>query len=227
MTNKIENQEKRERFYLEKFLEAFRITVESIQRGANPPDFILTQAKKQIAVEVTEFHSNAAGPGGRPRRLIEEEWAKLQQVMKRERKHYPDLDNISGLLFFKKLSVPSRVECPQFVRELAGSQERFSRGLLKSLKKILGGDLGMALLVKITPLLKKYLKRLHLANCKLLHHCGNGELLEYQPCLWVERVRNEEDYFEKVKDPRPKDVSENWLLIVSGHQLSQSVGLPG
>jgi hypothetical protein len=37
VTNKIENQEKKERFYLEEYLKAPQIQVESIEHGANPP----------------------------------------------------------------------------------------------------------------------------------------------------------------------------------------------
>ena len=216
MTRRIENQEKRERFYLEKFLEALRITVESIQRGANPPDFVLTQVKKQIAVEVTEFHSNATGPGGHPRRLIEEEWAKLQQVMKRERKHYPDLDNILGLLFFKKLSVPSRVERPQFVRELL----HFSRNSLKSLTKK-GVDFSS---FDITfPLLRKYLRRLHLglAECYITWEWNYSA-----SSVGVNDSEMKKTISRKLEIPRPQGVSENWLLVVSGDQLSQAMGLP-
>jgi hypothetical protein len=214
--DKIKTQEMRECFYLEKFLKALRITVESIQRGANPPDFILIKAKKRIAVEVTEFHSDAIGPEGHPRRLIEEEWAKLQQVMKRERKHYPDLDKISGLLFFKKLSVPSRVEYPQFVRELLD----FSRSSLKSLTQKRGDFNSFGI---NSPLLKKYLKRLHLAtvNCYITWEWNHSA-----SSVGLNESEVKKTILKKLAIPRPKNVSENWLLIVSGHQLSQSMGLP-
>lgn len=211
-----QNQEKRERFYLDKFLVVLQMAPESIERGANPPDFILTQGKKRMAVEVTEFHSDATGPARHPRRLIEQEWAKLQQLIERERKRYPDLNNISGLLFFNKLAVPSRVECPQFVRELLD----FSRNCLKSLTEK-GGDFSS--FGTNFPLLRKYLKRLHLAivECYITwewnHSASSVGLNESEIKKSISR---------KLEIPHPKGVSENWLLIVSGHQLSQSMGLP-
>jgi hypothetical protein len=216
MVRKRQNQEERERFYLDKFLVVLRMTPESIERGANPPDFILFQNKKKIAVEVTDFHSDAAGPEGHPRRLIEEEWTKLQQLIERERKHYPDLNNISGLLFFKKLLVPSRVESPQFVKELLD----FSADSLNSFTGKVGDFSSFGTNFS---LLRKYLKRLHLAivDCYITwewnHSASSVGLNDSEMKKTISR---------KLGIPRPKGVSENWLLIVSGHQLSQSMGLP-
>jgi hypothetical protein len=210
------NQEKKERFYVDKFLVVLRLVTESIERGANPPDFILTQGKKQIAIEVTEFHSDATGPAGHPRRLIEQEWAKLQQLCEQERKRYPDLNNISGLLFFKKLMVPSRVERLQFARELL----EFSG---KSLKCLTGKGGDFSSFDINSPLLKKYLRRLHLGLSKCYitwdwnHSASSVGLNEPEMKKTISR---------KLESPRPRGVSENWLLIVSGHQLSQSMGLP-
>jgi len=216
MVRKRQNQEERERFYLDKFLVVLRMTPESIERGANPPDFILAQAKKQIAVEVTEFHSDATGPGGHPRRLIEEEWAKLQKLIEQERKHYPVLNNISGLLFFKNLALPSRVERPQFVRELL----EFSQN---SLNSITGKGKDFNSFHTSLPLLGRYLRKLHLqpVNCYITwewnHSASSVGLNESEMKKTISR---------KLEIPRPESVSENWLLIVSGHQLSQSMGLP-
>lgn len=216
MTGESKDQRKRECFYLDKFLSALLMTPESIERGANPPDFIVTQGKKQIALEVTEFHSDAIGPEGHPRRLIEQEWTKLQQLIERERKHYPDLNNISGLLFFKKLLVPSRVESPQFVKELLD----FSADSLNSFTGKVGDFSSFGTNFS---LLRKYLKRLHLAivDCYITwewnHSASSVGLNDSEMKKTISR---------KLGIPRPKGVSENWLLIVSGHQLSQSMGLP-
>ena len=77
MTGKAQEQENRERFYLDKLLTALRMKPDSVERGANPPDFLLTLDGSRIAVEVTEFHS-ATDVGGHPRRAVEEEWQKIQ-----------------------------------------------------------------------------------------------------------------------------------------------------
>lgn len=216
MTGESKDQRKRECFYLDKFLSALLMTPESIERGANPPDFIVTQGKKQIALEVTEFHSDAIGPEGHPRRLIEQEWTKLQQLIEQERKRYPDLNNISGLLFFKKLLVPSRVERPQFVRELLDSSRNSLKSLTEKGRDFSSFDINF-------PLLRKYLRRLHLAivDCYITwewnHSASSVGLNDSEMKKTISR---------KLGIPRPKGVSENWLLIVSGHQLSQSMGLP-
>lgn len=211
-----QKQEKRERFYLDKFLIALRMTPKSIQRGDDPPDFILAQAKKQIAVEVTEFHSDATGPGGHPRRLIEEEWTQLQESIEQEREHYPDLNEILGVLFFKNLALPSRPEYAQFVQELL----EFSQN---SLNSITGKGKNFNSFDTSLPLLGRYLRKLHLqpVNCYITwewnHSASSVGLNESEMKKTISR---------KLEIPCPESVSENWLLIVSGHQLSQSMGLP-
>jgi hypothetical protein len=217
VTSKINSQKRRERFYLEEYLKALQIQVGSIERGANPPDFILTLAKKQVAVEVTEFHSDATGPEGHPRRLIEEEWTKVQRLINQERKRYPDFDNILGLLFFKKLLLPSRFEGLEFVRELLN----FSRNVLESVSKKGVGDFSS--FDQKFPLLQKYLRRLHL---RLVGSHTTWEWNHSASSVGLNESEMRKTVSRKLEIPRPKDVSENWLLIVSGHQLSQSMGLP-
>jgi hypothetical protein len=72
-TKRLLDQMTKEAFSLDRFLQVVEMYPNSITRGMNPPDFVLTQNKKQIAVEVTAFHSDDSGPEGHPRRLIEEE----------------------------------------------------------------------------------------------------------------------------------------------------------
>jgi hypothetical protein len=216
MKYKFLKQIRTERFYFDKFLEVGNMRPRSVHRGANPPDFIITHAKKEIAVEITEFHSLATGSGGHPRRLVEEEWAKLQKLIEQGRKHYPDLNDISWLLFFKNLALPSRTEYQQFVRELL----QFSQGSLESISDK-GKDFNS--FGTNFSILGNYLRKLHLQPvwCYITwewnHSASSVGLNESEMKKTISR---------KLEIPRPNCASENWLLIVSGHQLSQSMGLP-
>jgi hypothetical protein len=216
MMNKGPNQEKRERFYLEKFLEALRIKVDAIERGANPPDFILKLSEKNIAVELTEFHSSATGVGGHPRRALEEEWQKIQQVFEQERKFYSDLDSISGLLFFRQLEIPPKGKQKQFVTELLN----FARDKLGDLTKKYSN---FKFFGSKFPLLNSYLKCLSLCNADCYITWGWNHSVTYVGLSESELKRV---VCPKLKMPRPPEVKENWLLVVSGHQLSQCMGLP-
>lgn len=203
----------RERFYLDKFLTALQMKPNSVERGANPPDFLLTLEGSRIAVEVTEFHS-ATDVGGHPRRVVEEEWQKIQRLFEQERKQYPDLDNISGRLFFKQLEVPPSGKHKQFVKELLD----FGRSVLGCLTK---KGVDFSSFTPHFPLLNRYLKRLHLrdAGCHVTwnwnHSAGSVGLSEEELHGTIS---------QKLIIFRPADVGENWLLVVSGHPLSQSMG---
>ena len=71
------------------------------------------------------------------------------------------------------------------------------------------------------PLLNRYLKRLHLgdAGCHAMWNWNHS-------AGWVGLSEEELHGIisQKLMISRPADVEENWLLVVSGHQLSQSMG---
>lgn len=209
-------QEREERFYLGRFLEALQLEFDVVQRGADPPDFILTLAGKHTSVEMTEFHSGARGDNGLPRRAVEEEWRKFQRLFESAREQYADLNHIMGLAFFKALEVPPRREQMPFAKELL----EFGHQKLPYLTKD-GSDFSQ--FGSSSPLLGKYLKRLRLwdAGCFTSwewNHMAAGVGLTERELLDI--------ILPKIKVGRPKETNENWLLMVSGHQLSQSIGLP-
>jgi len=215
-TRKARDQIKREYFYLEKFLAVLQTKVESIERGANPPDFILKQGERCIAVEVTEFHSATNGAGGHPRRPVEEEWLKIQQLFRQERKQYPDLDSIAGLLFFKQFNLPPSGKHKQFVQELLD----FGRSVIGNLTKDGSDfkDFGASF-----PLLNEYLKRLNLykTGCYITWEWNHSA-----SSVGLNESELQKTIFKKLEIPRPTNITENWVLVVSGHWLSQSMGLP-
>lgn len=216
---KVKAQEDKERFYLKKFLEVIEVKVkpDAIDRGENPPDFCFTYLGKRIAVELTEFHSNEIGEEGHSRRAVEEEWQDIQEVFREKRKGFPELNDIKGYLFFKELNVPSSRQHEQFVRELL----MFARvHLLELTEKEREYD---DFPDDQFPLLREYLSKLSL--------CNAGCYIDWE---WnraggwggVSEDELKKTTLPKLCKPRPDNVNENWLLIVSGPQTSQFMGRP-
>jgi len=215
MSKAQEDKERKERFYLDEFFRTLSTKPESVKRGDDPPDFIAIIDGKRIAIEETEFHSSATGANGHPRRAIEEEWQKFQKLIEQERMKDSDLNKVYGRLSFKCLQVPSRNEQATFVEELL----EFSRGRLKSLT---GKRSDFTSFGQSFPLLSKYLRKFQLSTV-----CG-GLTWEWNDGRWVGLSESElqKTISGKLNIARPTNAEENWLLVVSGHQLSQSMGLP-
>jgi len=190
-------QEETERFYLDKFLEVVRLKPESIERGADPPDFLVAIDEGHVAIEETDFHSDKKGVDGSSRRGIEEEWLRLQRVFVQERELYPDLDRICGFLFFRALEVPPRRKHGLFASELLG----FAR---KELERITEKGVDFASLDPAFPLLGKYLTRLRLWDARC-----------YVTWEWSHNA----DFVGLTQEELRR------IIVVSGRQLSQSMGL--
>jgi len=106
-----------ERFYLDKFLALLGIVPDDICEG-EAPDFIISLQGKKTGIEITEYHSGAKDEDGRPRRAIENNWGQLQKVIMGEVERYEELSGTNGLLFFKKLELPSKSQYRKFTDEL-------------------------------------------------------------------------------------------------------------
>jgi len=207
-------QEKEELFYLERFLRRMEIEPESVKRGEDPPDFYVVQASNRIAIEVTEYHSMRKGLSGHDWRAVEEEWRCIRDLFIKERERYPELNDIHGFLFFKGLEMPPAKKHGQFVTELLEfgiSQHRTlteERSWFHSFPSKF-------------PLLSKYLKKiyLHKVNCYMTWDRNSASYLGMSEKELQECVSN------KLKKPRPQQITENRLLIVSGTAMSQQIGL--
>lgn len=214
-----QRQENEERIYLEHFLKLLGVPYVNIQRGSDPPDFLLTlEDQTVIAIEVTEFHSSALGARNMPRRVIEEEWKILQGAITRQREKHPNLNSVSCLLNFRKLLVPPRREHELFVNELITFIE--SRVPKLSNNKLTSYDLPSDEYF----LLQRYLKKIFLTDSKCHYISWN----------WTDSASfvglNEHEFFRVVKSKiqafQLPNIKETWVLVVSGVELSQSMGLP-
>lgn len=213
------NQEKRERFYLGKFLDALTFPYQKIDRGADPPDFLIHSTDAKIAIEITEFYSDAKGATGDPRKLVEREWDKLRDVIAKARERHPELNEINCHIFLMELGLPSRRDYQKFADELV-------RFVIKNLTILTDESRDFKILSDVFPLLKKHVAKIHLnkAGCYITwdwNHSGGFVGLSEDELARVISRKVSQDNSENSCD-------ESWLLIVAdgGEGISQSMGLP-
>lgn len=211
-----EKQEREEKFYLDKFIGALNISVAEIERGDDPPDFVVCVEDSRVAIEVTEFHSSAVGADKRPRRAIEEEWQAIGNVIVKRREECSELKRLACILFFRQLLLPPKRKHDQFVDELIAflylHRQEFS-DQWKSLRNF-PDDL---------PLLNKYLKELKIKKVEFDIEWNWNHSGAFVGLTEPELIRIIEP---KIKLSRPPNVDASWLLVVSAEKMSQSMGLP-
>ena len=217
----INAQKNVELFYLQKFLEIVEIN-SPIERGTEPPDFFIKIKNLNIGVEITEFHSNIKNRKGQCRRGVEETWEKLERYMSETiAKDYPQLSNVYAQLYFKELEVPPRRLHPEFAQQLfiflLQNESKFPTDNRSETVSIVFADAHFTLL-------NRYLTKIHLfymPHCDMWtwnRSCGFVGLSEPE-LLKVIQKKN-----EKCRNGIHTIIDENWLLIVSGSNVSQSMG---
>jgi hypothetical protein len=208
MNNK---KKEEERFYLNKFLALMDISPLHIEDGESP-DFLVKLKESQIGVEVTKYHSGIKGEKGRPRRAIEEDWAYLQKKIMAEVKQHKELENTNGLIFFKRLELPSRSEHTKFINELVQfALEMIQNNIIEAEPKA------------NYQLLMNYVKNMFIKN--------SGCYITWD---WNHNVSSiglsEAELIDAIKAKLVANYSESkfdelWLLIYSGDRLSQAMGI--
>lgn len=201
----------RERFYLNKFLALLGITPDDVKEGESP-DFIVSFKDRKVGIEVTEYHSSSKGEKDRPRRAIEEDWRCLQKEIMAELKKNNELENTLGLIYFKKLELPNRLEHKKFIVELV----QFAIEIVKA--GIMEKNPG-----ETYPLLSKYIRKLYVQKVGI-----------YVTWEWNYNVASvgltEDEFIAAIKSKLISNYSDSQfdellLLIVSGHRLSQAMGI--
>ncbi len=209
-------------FYFDYFLQQAGYKPENIvhlTEGKDPPDFIIVLDGKRIGIEVTGFHSQTKGSGGFQRRPVEEAWRKFQQdfLMPRVREH-SKLNNIYGRLSFKKLNLPPSSKYSDFAREIVSFS--LDHCNLKEKEKKEYNNFGAEF-----PIMTGYLRKFRLRNA------GGYRTWEWNYNVASVGIKEEEliattiePKINRLKKPGWADLAEKWLLVVSGHQLSQHMG---
>jgi len=207
------NEKKRiEHFYLEKFFKLLGEKPEDVQEG-EAPDFIVKLHQAKLGIEVTEFHSDLKGEKCWPRRAIEENWASLQRTIMEEVEEYKELEKTNGFLSFKKMELPAKSEYREFISELMKLSLEMVRSDYKEIKPGIN-----------YPLLNKYLRKFHLekVGCYITWEWNHN--IAWVGLTETELISAVKTKIEKIVSYKQKHIDELWLLIISGHRLSQEMG---
>jgi hypothetical protein len=212
MSNR-QKQEEAESFYIKEFLQRMEIKSEHIERGEDPPDFYIVYKSNRIAVELTDYHSVRKSPRGHSWRAVEEERRKIRALFIKEKEQYPKLNDVLGCLYFRELEMPPAKEHGQFVTELL----EFGISQCETLTKEVSWFRSFP---SNYPLLNRYLKKIHLQKA------GRWMPWNFNSSAWVGITEEElgKCVSKKLQTPRPVEVDENWLLVVSGNDISQQIG---
>jgi len=209
----MEKKKENERFYLDKFLALLGKVADEIH-PEEFPDFIVSIATKKIGIELTDFHSDLKGESGKPRRAVEEAWLLIQGTIMEEVKKRNKLKETFGFLSFKKLELPPKSKYKIFADEL-----------IKLSLEMIDSDCQEIKPLGNYPLLSKYLEKfcLERAGCYITwqwnHNASSVGITE------TRLINATKSKIEKVVNYKEKNIDELWLLIVSGHRLSQAMGL--
>ena len=209
MSKKKEN----ERFYLDKFLALLGKVPNEIKPGESP-DFIVILQQKKIGIELTDFHSDSKGEGGRPRRAIEETWVLLQRTIMEEVEKCNELKETNGLLFFKKLELPPKSKHGKFTDELINLSLKMINSGYKEIKP--GENY---------PILNNYLKKFRLEKVGCYITWGWNYNVSSIGITEEELINAARSKIKRVGIYKEKNIDELWLLIISGYRLSQAMGI--
>jgi hypothetical protein len=138
-------QKQQEREILGRYLRTIGLKGE-IEKGPEPPDFIVTVDGRRLGIEITEYHQPAPSRRSRSRRMVEAEWRKLRDAVLDYRETHTGLENLSVILRFVQLEVPGRKDHKGFIRAVHNEIERVRPELDRQAKVIHIGDRHPALL---------------------------------------------------------------------------------
>lgn len=214
------NQVENERFILEKFLSAMNMQADSIDRGPlvkgnHKPDFVVCIDGRRIGIEETTYYRRQRPNESQPRQAKENAWSVLRRVIERARQNYSGLSEIRGAIRFKDFRLPPSKEYDSFANELF--------------------EFAMS---KIGELSSEH-KRYRTFSEKYSHLSRYLEYLElkhvgcYMYWDWRHKADGvglqEGELYSIIRDKIDKHVQsqfdEDWLLITSGTQMSQQMGL--
>jgi len=212
-SNPTNKKKETERFYLNEFLGVLGIAPDYIHQGESP-DFIITLKTKRLGIELTYFHSNARGECGRTRREIEESWKSLKRKIMEKVERYEKLNETHGLLHFRKLELPHRARNEEFCDQLVDLSLR----MINSNRERTSPD-------ETYPLLKRYLKEFVLEKVGCYINWDWNHDTDWVGLRERELINIITPKVGKVANYRKKSLDELWLLIISGHRLSQAMGM--
>lgn len=207
-----EKKAHRERQYLESLvhlLDFHEVGIKSLSPPA--PDLALTVGSDVIGVEVTEYYSHPR-QGEMQRRAVDTEWERLRRQLMREIDLTPALEGIHGTICFTRLEVPPKGSHRAFVTEIIRCTQAYAKIVPASATDF-----------SAEPLVSQYVKQIRLKRINSRLSWGwnqNTAWLGTDSKAFVDCIRR-----KTVKNYDRHDLSNLWLLIVSGPHLSQALGM--
>ncbi len=202
-----------ERVYLDHFFLTLGVRCDDIQRGDNPPDFIVTIKGEKISIEMTDFYSSESGPSGHTHREVTVEFEKLRDKIDLRIKEESLLKNLHIFLWFNKLLLPSSKKQDQFIKEICLFARLFFNKINSNLHFTIFDNFDGY------PLLKEYLMevRLRIGMRRTDWNYSSG---------FVDKNRDTHDLITSIekKITNPPEKKLYWLLIVTGPSVSQMFG---
>ena len=208
----MDKKKKEESTYFHEFLDVLGEVPESV-RCEEPPDFIITLNQKKIAVELTAFHSDSKPKGGSARRTAEETWKLLQKTIMKRVAECKDLEETYGKLFFKKSLLPLKSKHSEFTGEL-----------VKICVQMISSGSREAKPDSKYPLLDEYVRKITLEEVGCYMTWGWNFDASFVGLSEPELVNTITPKIKKIAMYKKKPFDELWLLIISGHLLSQAMG---
>lgn len=214
------NQVENERFILDKFFSAMNTQADSIDRGPlvkgnHKPDFVVCIDGSQIGIEETTYYRRQRPNESQPRQAKENAWSVLQRVIEKARQNYSELSEIHGGVRFRDFMLPPSREYDSFANELF--EFAMSKiGVLSSEHK------RYRTFCEKYPHLNRYIEYLE------LKHVGYYMFWDWRHNADDMGLQEDELYSiirHKIDKHVQNQFDENWLLITSGTQMSQQMGL--
>lgn len=222
----------RETTYAETFLAAISLSARPKRGEKHPPDFIVDVKGRRVAIEITEFYQPPTGNCRFLRQQVEASGDKIVKLFTEARKDYPELANLSWLVFLRQLQLPCSKEEIPFVSELL----TFTKEHLPEIR--VSPRTFSMFPPDGYPLMHKYLREVEIssdAGCYMnpcLSDLNFADLNVASASLTDESLlqscgmkkKLSPDYMNKLAaNCKSLGASELWLLVVFGWKLSQAV----
>jgi pyridoxal phosphate enzyme (YggS family) len=204
----MKNKKQIELFYLMNFLRLLNIVPDEII-GDEAPDFVLKFRGEKIGVELTGFHKSR---NGQPRRAIEENWNLLRKSIMESVRSNQLLENTFGEIYFMTLEIPSKREFRLFIDEL----------IRISLYMINNGINEISTFAEY-PLLNRYLSKFQLEKTGIYIAWDWNHNVTWVGLSEEELIKSIEK--KSLANYKAQNIDEVWLIIISGHELSQAMGV--
>ena len=201
-----------ERYYLDPFVHLLGLKPSRIVPH-DPPDFMLTVCGREIAVELTEFYSEADDV---PDIGLVRAWQRLRQAIGEERNRHTELHDVDARIVFRDQRLPPSRDHGRFAEALVHFVLAQMPGY-KGQERVYARDT-----LATVPMLGNYLEQLE------IEHAGCYCTWDLPPQCFSSGVTEDElvRILERKRYASKAGAEELWLVIAAGVHPCQCMGLP-